>query len=354
MMAENLPGALMTSEIREQPEVVERFLKTESDRARTLADRWRRKPPRFIFIAARGTSDHAALYGKYLFEVRNGIPVGMAAPSIATVYRADVHVEGALFIGISQSGQAADVIAVLEQARRGGADTLAITNAADSPLAAAAQETILLHAGPERSVAATKTFTTSLAALGVLSAALDGREELIESLRRVPDVLRGVLRDEPRLRGKCERFRYLEECVVLGRGFNLGTALELALKFRETCNVRAQSFASPDFMHGPIAIIEKGYPVIAIANRGAALASVLDVVANARTRGAETVVIGNAPEALQSADIAFPIALDEELPEEVSPFPAVVVGQILACALSVMKGLDPDRPRGLNKVTVTR
>lgn len=353
-MSDKLPGAFMSDEIREQPEAVERLLKAESDRIWKLADRWRRKTPRFIFIAARGTSDHVALYGKYLFEVHNGLPVGMAAPSIATVYEAKVNVEGALFIGISQSGQAADVTAVLELARRGGADTLAVTNVAGSPICAAAHETILLHANPERSVAATKTYTTSLAALALVSAAIGQNEELRAELDRVPGILRAALREEAHIREKVERFRYLEECVVLGRGFNLGTALELALKLRETCNVRAQSFASPDFMHGPIAIVEAGYPVIAIANQGAALKSVMDVVSTVRERGAETVVIGNAPEALDLAQVAFPVNLGRDVPEVMSPFASICVGQTLACTLAVIKGLDPDCPRGLNKVTVTR
>jgi glucosamine--fructose-6-phosphate aminotransferase (isomerizing) len=353
-MTETLPGALMSAEIREQPEAIERLLAAEGDRIWAMAERWRRRPPRFISIAARGTSDHVALYGKYLFEVFNGISVGMAAPSIATVYDAKVNVEGALFIGISQSGQAADVIAALEQARRGGADTLAVTNVPGSPICAAAQETILLNANPERAVAATKTYTTSLAALALLSAAIGRNDDLREQLRRVPDTLRAALREESDVRDRVARFRYLEECVVLGRGFNLGTALELALKLRETCNIRAQSFASPDFMHGPIAIVETGYPVIAIANRGPALSSVLDVVGKVRERGAEIVVIGNAPEAQKLADVPFPVNLDRDVPEAMSPFASVAVGQIIACDLAVMKGLDPDRPRGLNKVTVTR
>lgn len=353
-MGEKRAGELMTTEIREQPEAIERLLGAESERIWKLADRWRRKPPRFIHIAARGTSDHVALYGKYLFEVMNGLPVGMAAPSIATIYEAKVDVEGALYIGISQSGQAADVTAVMELAKRGGADTLAVTNVAGSPLSAAADETILLHANAERSVAATKTYTTSLAALALLSAALGRNEELRGQLARVPGILRKTLAVEGRVREQVERFRYLEECVVLGRGFNLGTALELALKLRETCNVRAQSFASPDFMHGPIAIVETGYPVIAIANRGKALKSVMEVIATVRERGAETVVIGNAPEAQGLANVRFPVDEAGEASEAMSPFAAICVGQTLACALAVMKGMNPDHPRGLNKVTVTR
>jgi glutamine---fructose-6-phosphate transaminase (isomerizing) len=352
-MPKTNPGHLMVSEIKQQPQALERLIKQERARVWRMAKRWIDNPPRFIFIAARGTSDHAALFAKYLFETMNGIPVGLASPSIASIYKANVAVKGALIIGISQSGEAADVISVIENAKNAGADTLAITNVADSVLAKAGQERILLHAGPERAVAATKTFTSTMAALFLLSAALGHNDKLMRQLEMIPDLIQEVLDAEERIEDKVERFRYLEECVALGRGYNLATAYELALKMRETCYVRAQAYASPDFLHGPIAILEKGYPVISFANRGATLDSVIDVISQAKARGAEAVVIGNAPEALKLGDVAIPINLNREVPEVASPFPGIVAGQFFCARLAALKGIDPDQPRGLHKVTVT-
>jgi len=353
-MHNTVPGHLMISEIREQPEAITRLIEQELEHVWAMAERWRAQPPRFIFLAARGTSDHVALYAKYLFEIMNGIPTGLSAPSIASVYQAQVNVEGALFIGISQSGEAADVISVMDQVGRAGADTLALTNIGGSPLTRAAQETILLHARPEKAVAATKTFTSSLAALLMLSAALGHNATLRAELERLPEIIAKTLELEEQIRARVERFRYLDDCVVLGRGYNLATAYELSLKMRETSYIRAQPFASPDFVHGPIAIIEEGYPVIAFANQGAVLPSILEVIAQTQARGAEAVVIGNAPEALHLADIAIPVCPDGNVPEVTSPFPSIVAGQIFAYALALTKGYDPDHPRGLRKVTITR
>ena len=346
-------GKTMLAEIHEQPTAIQRLIDAEKARIWKLARPWRETPPRAIFIAARGTSDHAALYAKYLFETMNGIPVGLAAPSVASIYKAKVNVKDMLFIGISQSGEAADVAAVMAQAKRAGADTLAITNVGNSPLVSAAHHTITLHAKPEKAVAATKTFTSTMAALLLLSAALNKSARLLGDLERLPNLIENALQISEQARPKVERFRYLQECVVLGRGYNLSTAYELALKLRETSYLRAQPFASPDFVHGPIAMIGEGYPVIAIANQGRALASVLEVVAQVKSRGAEAVIIGNAPAALKIADVAFPVNVGLHVPEVISPFAGIVAGQIFTHALSLLKGFNPDQPRNLQKVTIT-
>ena len=349
-----IPGAQMLQEIQEQPQAIARLLEQESERIWTLASRWRHAPPRFIVMVARGTSDHAALYGKYALEIHAGRFVGLGAPSVASIYHAPVDVRDALVIGISQSGEAADVIAAIEQARAAGADTLAITNVETSPLAAAAQDVIPLHAGPERAVAATKTFTSTLAALALLTAAIGEDDALRQACQTLPAVLAETLEATRTLAEQAQRFRYLEECVALGRSYNIATAYEFALKLRETAYVRVQPFASPDFVHGPIAILDEGYPVVAFANTGRALPSLLDVLALARARGAETIVIGNDPAAWDLADLAFPIRLSRQLPEALSPFPCALVAQQLAHAIARGKGYDPDHPRGLRKVTITR
>lgn len=353
-MGHTKPGQLMLQEIREQPDAIRRLLTAELAHVRSLAEGWRAVRPRFIFIAARGTSDHAALYAKYLFETLIGIPVGLAAPSIASVYHAKVDVRDALFIGISQSGEAADVALALEQASRDGAQTLAITNVGSSPLASVADATVQLHANPEVAVAATKTFTSTMAALLMIATEMGDNDAMRAELDRLPALIGDVLAHEDNIRARVERFRYLEECVVLGRGFNLATAYEMALKLRETSYIRAQPFASPDFVHGPIAIIDEGYPVIAFANEGAVMNSVMEVITQVQARGAEAVVIGNSEQALRMADVAFPVCVGKAVPEIISPFPSIVAGQLFTQALAVLKGNDPDKPRGLKKVTVTR
>ena len=352
-MTEMMPGAIMLQEIREQPEALQRLISAESKKVQAITDQWRVSPPAFISIAARGTSDHAAIYAKYLFETMNGIPVALAAPSVSSVYRAPVLWRGGLVIGISQSGEAADVIAVLEQARATGAYTLAITNVANSPLAAVAHDVVPLHANPEISVAATKTFTSTMAALFMISAALRGEQVLQQEVTRLPEICADVLRQEDAIAERVPRFRFLQECVLLGRGFNMATAYELGLKLRETCYIRTQPFASPDFVHGPIAILDEGFPVFAFANEGPVLDSVVDVLEKTRACGAELVVIGNAAAALRLADVPFAINEKISVPEHLTPFPCIIAGQLIAQRLSVLKGINPDQPRGLNKVTIT-
>jgi glucosamine--fructose-6-phosphate aminotransferase (isomerizing) len=243
---------------------------------------------------------------------------------------------------------------VLAAGAETGARTLAITNVPDSPLAAAAQETLPLHAGPERAVAATKTFTNSVAALLLLAGALASSDDLRAGAARLPGLVADVLRGEETIRARVERFRYLEECVVLGRGYCLSIAHELALKLREAAYVRAQPYAAPDFLHGPIASLDARQAVLAIAARGRSLPSVHEAMAHARARGAEVVALGNAPEALDAADVGYPVLPDADCPEWLAPVPIMVAGQIFVHALALLKGIDPDRPRGLRKVTVTR
>lgn len=353
-MNDAAPGQQMITEIREQPEAIARLLDEEMKRVGGIVMRRGGALPKFVCIAARGTSDHAAVYMKYLFETLCGVPVALAAPSVITAYGGSLRAEGGLFVGISQSGEAADVLAVIEDAKRNGGDTLALTNVADSPLATMAAEVIPLHAGPETAVAATKTYMNSLAAALLLVVTLKGDDALRTALASLPELVAEAIRGEKAIREQAEQFKAMEECCVLGRGYDLANAHELSLKLRETCYMRAQPFATPDFVHGPIAVVEEGYPVFFFANEGAVLRSVMEVMAKVEALKAKTVVIGNAGEPLDRAGTAFPVNRGADVPEPLSPLPAIAAGQILSCALSVMKGVDPDQPRGLNKVTITR
>jgi glucosamine--fructose-6-phosphate aminotransferase (isomerizing) len=342
-------STLLEAEIDSQPQVIATLLDRELERVRGIAAGL--APFSYALIAARGTSDHAATYAQYAWGAVAGYPVALATPSLHTLYNAPPRMDGALVVGVSQSGQSPDIVGVLEEGRRQGRPTLAITNDAASPLAAAADHVIELHAGPERSVAATKTYTAQLVVMAMLAAAWSGRPERLDELRLLPAALATTLAGAAGVAARAERYRYMEQCVVIGRGFNYSTALELALKLKELTYAMADAYSSADFRHGPIATIAQGTPAILIMPRGAVFADMLDLAHELRARGAELLVCSDAPEAEALAVTALP--LRGALPEWLSPVSAIVPGQILALHLALARGLAPDQPRGLHKVTLT-
>ena len=341
----------LEQEILEQPEVLERLLEQERGTVEAVAQAIRERAPRFMVLAARGSSDNAARYGQYLLGAVNGLPVALATPSLFTLYRRPPCLADALVVAVSQSGQSPDIVAVVEEGRRQGALTLAVTNDPTSPLARAAEWVVPLHAGAERSVAATKTYTASLLALGMISAALAGDEEMFTALRTVPEAIRQVVSSAPTICRASERYRYMEACVVVSRGYNYATAYEIALKLKELTYVLAEPYSSADFQHGPVALVEKGFPVIAVVPEGAVTAEMVDFLRRLREREAELVVISAREEVLSLAQT--PLPLPEGIPEWLSPMVAVVPGQLFALGLTQARGLDPDQPRGLQKVTRT-
>jgi glucosamine--fructose-6-phosphate aminotransferase (isomerizing) len=341
----------LEQEILEQPEVLERLLEQERGTVEAVAQAIRERAPRFMVLAARGSSDNAARYGQYLLGAVNGLPVALATPSLFTLYRRPPCLADALVVAVSQSGQSPDIVAVVEEGRRQGALTLAVTNDPTSPLARAAEWVVPLHAGAERSVAATKTYTASLLALGMISAALAGDEEMFAALRTVPEAIRQVVSSAPTICRASERYRYMEACVVVSRGYNYATAYEIALKLKELTYVLAEPYSSADFQHGPVALVEKGFPVIAVVPEGAVTAEMVDFLRRLREREAELVVISAREEVLSLAQT--PLPLPEGIPEWLSPMVAVVPGQLFALGLTQARGLDPDQPRGLQKVTRT-
>jgi glucosamine--fructose-6-phosphate aminotransferase (isomerizing) len=340
----------MLREIREQPEALQRLLDHEPDRVSALCQAARERDVSLLFLAARGTSDHAAVYAKYLIEIAAGLPVALAAPSVFTLYRARVRLEQALVLGISQSGKAADAIEVLSLAREAGRLTGCITNDRDSPMARTAEHPLYCHAGPEKSLPATKTYTTSLALVCALAACLSARDDLLEDLRRVPELVSAALRLEEQVADRAERYRYMEECAVLARGINQCSALETALKLSETSYLRAQPFSAADFLHGPIAVVEEGYPCFLFAPGGAGFEAMVELADALEKRGAELIVLSDRPELLDRAETPLPMP---ETPELLSPLVGIVVAQLFAYHLARVKGRDPDRPRGLKKVTHT-
>lgn len=342
----------LEQEIREQPQVLARLLREESARAREIARAIQVRSPQFVVIAARGTSDHAATYGKYLLAACCGLPVALAAPSLFTIYRRPPRLKGALVVGISQSGSSPDIVEVVAEGRRQGALTLAITNDPHSPLGEQAELCLPCHAGEERSVAATKTYTAQLTALALVAVALADDRLMWGDLERLPGWVEQVLGLAQGMDQRVQRFRYMERCVLIGRGYNYATALEVALKLKELTYVVAEPYSSADFLHGPIAMVEQGFPVVMVAPSGAVYPDLLVLAEMLRERAAELVVISERAEVLALAQTALP--LPEAVPEWLSPVVAVVPGQLFAAALTRAKGYDLDRPRGLQKVTRTR
>lgn len=358
-------------EIHEQPDVLQTFLDREHERVAALAADLRARAVQYVLIAARGTSDNAGRYAKYLLGGINGLPVALATPSLYTIYQQPPRMENALVLGISQSGKSPDIVSVLEEAQRQGALTAAITNFADSDLAQQAHHVIELHAGMERSIAATKTYTAELAALALLSALLAADDEMLRALHEVPATVaqalalneeanapRNLLRSAPPaavdgpVAHVVQRYRYMRDCVVIGRGYNYASAFELALKLKELTYTIAEPYSSADFLHGPLALVEHGFPVLLFAPRGVMLAEIQAFMKTLRTHRAEIIALSNDPQTLALADVRLP--LPDQLPEWLSPIPAIVPGQIFALHLAHIRGYHPDQPRSLNKVTETR
>jgi len=339
-------------EILEQPRVLERLLVAGRGAAEEAARAIGNFEPEFVLIAARGSSDNAARYAQYLFGAHNRLSVALAVPSLFTLYDAPPSLARALTIGISQSGQSPDIVSVLSEARRQGGATLAVTNEPASPLSAASHHTLPLLAGPEKAVAASKTYTTELFALAMLSAALEGKQERWAALERVPAWLEEAIEKNADLSEPAARFRSAQKLVVLGRGFNYSTAFEIALKLKETSYFVAEPYSVADLLHGPVAMIDRGFPVILVAPSGRTQVDVPELLTLLEDRGAEVLAISDLPEVLARANSR--IELPAGVPEWLSPIVAIVPGQLFASALAVASGQNPDQPRGLSKVTLTR
>jgi glucosamine--fructose-6-phosphate aminotransferase (isomerizing) len=341
----------MRREIGEIPATVARILDGSAE-VRTVAAAIRAFGPRWVTIAARGTSDHAAVYAQYLIESELGIPTGLAKPSITTLYESTLNWRGGMLLAISQSGRSPDIVAVTEAARRGGALTLSIVNEGDSPLEAAAELGLRCLAGPELAIPATKTYVADLAVLAALVAAVRPETDLRGALTGMPDTLAAIEeRAETWLAEATDvlaAFAATDRALVVSRGYNLATALELALKLKETCGLFAEPYSSADFAHGPLILAGPGVPALGIRPDGAVGQLVDHALATIAARGGQPVCIGGAeagPEAL---------VLPMRLPESLTPLAFAVAGQLLVEAVARRRGLDPDAPPGLNKVTLTR
>jgi glucosamine--fructose-6-phosphate aminotransferase (isomerizing) len=337
--------SLVREEIAEQPAAVARLLADAGGAIAAATEEIRRRRPRYVVIAARGSSDNAARYAQHVLGRLCGLPVALAVPSLHTVYDAPMRYTDGLVIGISQSGASPDVVAVLAAARSQGCVTVAVTNDPGSPMAAAATHVVPLHAGVEASVAATKTYTTSLAAAAALAAGIAGDAERTRELAGIPDALTRQLGRLGGIDAAAEAAATWTRLAVIGRGANYATAFEAALKIKELAGVAAEPASPADFLHGPVAMLDPGFPVLAILPSAPAGAAIRDVLAAAHERAADITVIGDAP-----GERALAV---EPVPEWLSPLCAVVPAQLLAVGAAERRGLDVDRPVGLQKVTRT-
>jgi glutamine---fructose-6-phosphate transaminase (isomerizing) len=334
----------MDTEMREQPARLQALI----DRAPEIAESVRGLVPADfagVTVVARGSSDHAAVYGRYLLETATGRPVSMAAPSLHTHYGIQADYRGQLVLAVSQSGATPEIVTTLRKLCAGGGRGLAITNEAGSDLAQAAEALLALGAGEERAVPATKTVTAQLVAFALVAAALGEVPFSDAELARLPSWVEEVLEDADAVESAAGALDGCTRLVVVARGYLYGAALEAALKIKETCSLLADGYSSADLRHGPIAAVTEGIPVLVLDAPGPVHGDVAELVGELRERGANVIVIGSS----EGVDIAVPA----DMPEGLAPVAAVVRAQQLARALSLRMGFDPDEPGGLSKVTAT-
>jgi glucosamine--fructose-6-phosphate aminotransferase (isomerizing) len=340
------------SEIFEQPERLAALLEKQKQTVFEIAKAIKSRNVQYAFLAARGTSDNAGRYANYLWGAQNQLPLALATPSLFTLYESPPRLQNALVVGVSQSGQSPDIVSVIEEGRKQNCLTLAITNISDSPLAKAADFVLDIQAGPEKAVAATKTYTNELMSIAMLSAALTGSAERWDELASVPEWARHVLTLDDKIAQMAQRYRYMRQCVVLGRGFNYATAYEWALKLKELTYTIAEPYSSADFQHGPIALVEGGFPILAVAPNGKVFDSMNEMLMRLRNQlNAELVLISDDAGALALAQSA--IQLPPQIPEWLTPLISIIPAQLFACHLTQVKGYDTETPRSITKVTET-
>jgi glucosamine--fructose-6-phosphate aminotransferase (isomerizing) len=342
--------SLMLQEIAEQPGALAKTITEERAKVVALGQVLRQRDIHLIVLVARGSSDNAALFGRYLLEITTGIPVSLSAPSVYTLYNSQLNLKHALVVGVSQSGEGDDINRVLETARRAGACTVGITNEPSSAMTSVVDETLLMHGGRERSVAATKTFTGQMILFYMLAAAL-ARDGRTIDFQLIPDLAERALEQKTAIVELVQRYVFMENCVVVGRGLAYGNAYEFALKLMETCYVVAERFSSADFLHGPVAMIERHFPVILFAPPGVMLEGTKDLIRRLRELRADTLSITGDLEAASMCSRS--IVMPKEIDEFLAPIPYIIPAQLFAALLAEAKGLNPDAPRSLSKVTRT-
>jgi glutamine---fructose-6-phosphate transaminase (isomerizing) len=342
----------LLAEMAEQPAVISRVLERQSDNVRRLADELRRRQPAALVFAARGSSDNAATYARYLIETRNRQLTSLAAPSTVTIYGSGPSLGKCAVFAISQSGQSDDIVAYLRYARNQGALTVAVVNEASSPLAENADWVLECLAGPEVSVPATKTVTAQMTLLASLAAVLAGDAQC-RALMPLPGAVERALGLHEEAATLAREMVGADAAAVVGRGFAYPAALEIALKLKETTSTTAEAFSAADFFHGPVALVDPDYPVLLVDVGGRSGSAALDSAAEVGRRGGKVLLV-RAGEVVPSETPAPALALRVPLAEYYTPIVAVVLGQVLSVELAALRGLDPSHPRGLSKITRTK
>ncbi len=342
----------LEAELRQQPEALRDLIERQHGYAEQIGDLFRSNDVQYILIASRGSSSNAARYAQYLLGRAHRVPVAFATPSLFTLYEQPPRLDGALVIGISQSGKSPDVVEVVAEARRQGRPTVALTNSPASPLGQAADAVLKLEAGDEQAVAATKTYVNSLGAVALIFATTTSDGQALAELERLPDQLAAQLEHSWSDVTALDSFGGIEGGTVIARGINYCTSFEIALKIRELSGLLFESYSAADLMHGPVAAIAPGWPVIAVAPSGPALSAMADAVDAVGLRGARTIVIADDERLLALGEIGLPLL--PGVPEWLSPLVSVVPGQLAALRFAQLRGIDLDRPLGLSKVTLTR
>lgn len=342
----------MQQEIFEQPDVLTKCLDMYNTILPKVVEDIASREIHTVVIAARGTSDHAAIYGKYLIEHKIGLPVSLSAPSILTMYDSRLNFESTLVIGISQSGMAEDVLEVIKKAKEQNALTLSITNNEKSLLAEAADYHLFTNAGLEKSVAATKTFTSQMMMIALLVALWSSDEEMYNSLSEISKGVKKVLSMEDEIKAVADQYKNMESCFVLARGLNYPIALESSLKIQETSYVKAKGYAISDFHHGPFAMVDENTLIIVFAPKGNSYKDAREMIMKLNETGVQVIVVTNDNEFdLMNNHIFY---IPESKHDYITPYYNAVWAQLYSYNLSLSKGLNPDSPRGLNKITITR
>ncbi len=347
-MTEQRPGEHMAAEISQQPAILAGIVERQAEIAE-VAEAISQRPPRFALLAARGSSDHAALYAKYLIEVLLGLPCGLVSPSTATLYGARPDLRDVLFITVSQSGGSPDLIEVTETARRQGALTVSVTNTPESPLRAAAELGVDIGAGLEKAVAATKTYSATLLSLYLLIDAVRGGKG--EDAAKLGELAQATLDSaDEGVQRAVDRYRFVDRVLTTGRGYSYASALEGSLKLAETSYLAARAYSGADLLHGPVAAVDGETAVLAVTSQGHGAGAMQEVLQAVGKRGADVLAVGSA-----SADVPAALRIGvAPSAEEVAPILEILPIQRIALGLSLARGGDPDSPRGLLKVTKTR
>lgn len=339
-------------EIFEQPVILKELLTNQWGNVKEITEKILQYAPSYVFLTARGTSDNAGRYAQYQWGMHNQLPIALAAPSLFSLYQRPPRLDHALAVGISQSGKSPDIISVIREATRQGCLSVAIVNDITSPLAEASDCVIDICAKKELAVAATKSYTAELMAIAMLSAALAKDNNSFEVLKKVPDWVNVMLELDSKIQRMAERYRNMNQCVILGRGYNYATAFEWSLKLKELCYIASEPYSSADFRHGPVAVVDQGYPVMAVIPEGKTSEEMIRLISNLRNeRKAEVLTISNCSEI--SENTTSNISLPADMPEWVSPLVSIIPAQLFAYHLTKIKGYDTDSPRDLQKVTET-